>query len=476
MGAVAAPKWPAIVASMSPIGQRPFVEDRRPGANARAGRGAGKSYGMAARFHRPSAAHPGCSSVFVTISTERSRDILSPGIWKLNEKFDLGIVERKKDNSFVWPNGYRVLLRGCKDRNECNKRRGTPWVEAIWDEADAINPGLLEYDIHECVEPRLVDYGGTWAAGGTPGAVPHGYWYKLSSGELPHYHTHSWDARTNPHIQALPYFLGVLGRMHGVPDRALWPKGVTSLEQILADPKHWHLLPARFVREYLGQWISDLRAIIYKLTPANSFSTLPIEPDFITLGIDLGANGPEDEDLDHAAYSVICSHSSLPFIWVAEAKRLPDITVTSLAGHLGTVLERYPGAIGFIDSASAGKIIEKTYRKMGIPIRAAEKGPKLRRIQLVQGAIAARTFQLHISQCMDARHEAVSLVWDESRSLHHPKCADDVWDAILMGALPHFGDYRPEIEPATIGSDEWLRERDREEFEQALRDAIDQAA
>jgi len=74
-GSVSSPKWREICASMSPAGQRPFAEDQQQGVIARAGRGAGKSYGMAAKFHRPSAAHPGCSSVFITISVERSRDI-----------------------------------------------------------------------------------------------------------------------------------------------------------------------------------------------------------------------------------------------------------------------------------------------------------------------------------------------------------------------------------------------------------------
>jgi hypothetical protein len=454
---------------MSSVGQRPFVEDESQGCGAQAGRGAGKSFGMAAKYHKPSAAHPGCASVFITVSVERSRDILLPGIWKLNEKFGIGITERKKDNALVWPNGYRVLLRGCKDRSEANKRRGTPWVLAGWDEADAINPSLLEYDIHDCVEPRLVDYDGRWFIGGTPGAIPHGYWHRHSTGELG-YPVHRWDARTNPHINALPYFIKTLNRMQGVPPKELWPKGVTSIEGIIADPKHWHLLPARFVREYLGQWVTDLRALIYKLTADNNYAELPLEPDYWTIGCDLGANGPENEDLDHAAIAVCASHRSLPFTWIPEARRLRDITVNSLVEELLQLCEKYPKAAVFLDTASAGKIIEKTFRKMGLPIQGAEKGPKLRRIQLVQGAIASKNLLLQLTGCMDARQEAVSLVWDEGRTEHSPKCSDDVWDAILYAACPHLGsgEYRP-------GPPKPLEQVD-PEYEEALRRAMDEAA
>lgn len=476
MGSVASPQWGSILGAMSPVGQRPFVADQTQGVIGLAGRGAGKSFGMAAKYHRPSAAHPGCSSVFVTISSERSRDILLPAIWKLNETYKLGITERRKDNSLVWPNGYRVLLRGCKDRTEANKRRGTPWVVAGWDECDAINSALLEYDIHDCVEPRLMDYRGTWFAAGTPGAVPHGYWHKLSSGDDPTYPLYQWDSRTNPHINALQFFINTLQRMQGVPDRKLWPKGVESLAGIIANPAHWHLLPARFVREYLGRWVLDLKALIYRIAPSNTYTTFPITPDYWTIGVDLGAHSEENPHLDHAAYTVAASHSTLPYVWIPESRSMSDITVDSLAAQLCQLLERYPEASVHLDSASAGKVIENSFKRMGIPIQAADKGHKLRRIQLIQGAIANRNLQLHITGTMDLRHESTVLVWDETRRTHSEKCKDDNWDSAHYAVIPHLGDYRPEHMPPTPGSKEALAAEELAEFEQALQDAMDEAA
>lgn len=192
------PGWQRIIAQ-SFEKQRRFATDQEQGAAALAGRGGGKSYGVAKRFHRPWTSFPGQASLFITLSAERSRDILLPALYDLDKRFKIGIRERKKDNCALWPNGYRVLFRGCKDRIEANKRRGSPWVMAHWDEADTIPSALLEYDIHECVEPRLVDFNGTWSVSGTPGAVPDGYWHKLST--RPGVHT--WDARDNPHMGGL---------------------------------------------------------------------------------------------------------------------------------------------------------------------------------------------------------------------------------------------------------------------------------
>lgn len=480
-GSVMTPGWMKILESMSDEGhagykgQRSFARCRRQGARARAGRGGGKSFGMLGRFDAVSAANPNQSAVFTTISAERSRDILFPAVWKFNELYKKGIVEKRGDGVFEWPNGFKVAYRGCKDINEVNKRRGVPWAAAGWDEAASINQTLLQIDIHDAVEPRLMDLGGLWFVGGTPGPIPKGYWYDLSSGDDPLQPLFCWDARHNPHMpNVLQYFFETLKRMQGVPDRKKWPSHCKTLLDLINDPKCWHLLPATFVREYLGQWVLDLRAIIYKLTPKNSYTEFPIRPDYWTIGVDLGAHSEEEPDLDHAAVSVCASHSSLPYLWAPESVKLSDITVDSLAAYLCEKLVQYPEAAVHIDSASAGKIIENTFQKMGIPIQGALKGPKLRRVQLMQSAIATGNFQAHQARCMDLRTEATALVWNDKRDNHSEKCDDDAWDSMLMAAMPHFGEFRPEAKGPPQGSEEWQREQEMKEYEEALAEAIEE--
>jgi hypothetical protein len=454
-------------------GARAFAACRQQGAIARAGRGGGKSTSMLGRFHSVSAAHPHCSSVFVAMSSERARDILFPAVWKFNQLYGCGIEEKRGEGVFQWPNSYRVLYRGCKDINEVNKRRGTPWVSAGWDECASINQQLLQIDIHEAVEPRLLDFNGLWFAGGTPGPVPQGYWHELSSGEGGTYPVFAWDARHNHHMpNVMRYFSETLQRMQGVPERRLWPSHCNSILDLINDPNCWRLLPNTFVREYLGQWVLDLKALIYKLLPKNSFAEFPITPDYWTIGLDLGAHSEDEPHLDHAAVSVCASHSSLPYIWVREARKLSDVTVESLAAYVCQLLQQYPQASVHIDGTSAGKLIERSLQRMGIPIQCADKAKKLRRIQLVQSAIRGGTLQLHIRDCMDARNEAMALLWNEKRDDHSPRCDDDAWDAILYGATPHMGDYRPEQEPAKPGSKEWQAAQEAAEFEAALAEAM----
>lgn len=472
LGGVSTPGWDKILASMSPGGQRDFALDARKGVIALAGRGAGKSFATAAKFHRPSAAHPNCTSVFITMSSERSRDILMPAIWQLNKSFNTQIEYRAGENACVWPNGYKLMFRGLRDINDSNKRRGTPFVCAAWDECASLHSNLLMHDIHEAVEPRLVDLDGRWWACGTPGPIQTGYWYELSGGDNPNFPCYRWTALENKHMpNVLQFYSEVLRRMGGIPDRKLWPEGATSVLDLILDKRAWKLLPNTFLREYLGQWILDLRALIYKLQPKNSFAEFPITPDYWTIGLDLGAHSEEEPDLDHAAISVVASNRSLPYIWVREARKLSDVTVESLAAYVCQLLEKYPEASVHIDGTSAGKLIERSLQRMGIPIQCADKARKLRRIQLVQSAIRGGTLQFHIRDTMDARNEAMALVWNEKRDDHSPRCDDDCFDAILYGVTPHMGDRVPEYNEPVKGSREWEQAQEVAEFEQALADA-----
>lgn len=728
MGRVMTPGWQRLLDDMPRQahtgfkGARDFAACTRQGAIALAGRGGGKSTATLGRFHAPSAAHANQSSVFVTMSSQRSREILSPAVWKFNELYKLGIEDKVGDGAFIWPNGYRVLYRGCKDRNEVNKRRGTPWVRAHWDEcfvtgtpirsvgrviahssrvapstlvtidgitstddhpyltpggwkrAIEINPGdmlcvrradasqdglsasdllqdvsldaiardfhthtiasdvcksqapmegpshapgderrerhssarrerpwaycsrvtdeqshwiadtrgrenrhecamgpqrvpgnvqvgpclpidaagdrdrradasqsattregrekrelatwrrvdrvevherggigrydqvcpdglvhnlttesgvyfagealvhncasindkLFKEDIHDAVEPRLVDFNGLWSASGTPGPIPKGYWYELSSGDTATYPLFKWDARHNHHMpNVMQYFAATLRRMGGIPDRKLWPRGCTSIMDLINDSRCWKLLPNTFVREYLGQWVLDLRALIYKLTPKNTYTEFPIVPDRWTIGVDLGAHSEERPDLDHAAVCVCASHSSLPFVWVVMVEKLSDCTVDSLGARVLELVAEFPEAEAHIDAASAGKLIENSFRRMGIPIMAAEKAHKLRRIQRAQGAIRAGNLQLHATRCMDARVEATSLVWNDERKDHSPRCDDDAWDCILYGAIPHLDGFEPAQDSGPAkGTPEYERLQELKEFEQALEEAM----
>jgi hypothetical protein len=481
------PSWQKVIAGAHKT-QRAFVE--HPGiAIGEAGRGAGKSFGSAKRFHRPAANHPMGTSVFITQNVERSRDILLPALLHLDRQHGWGLREYRKANAIIWPNGYRVLFRGCKDRNECNKRRGTPWVVAGWDECDAIASNLLEYDIHECVEPRL-DFRLPWFATGTPGVLETGYWHFLCSGKNPNYKVFHWDARENPHIKdPVAYFLKALRRLLRIdPMEDLYtalvrelckrgeaPDGLEQATDFLLDAFN-HLLPAKFLREYLGLWAKDIAQLCYILSPRNNFAgPPPLVIEQTTIALDLGGASIDEPDLDHCAWAVAQASRLTQKIYVREARKSSDMDPTRLGMQCLQLLERYAPdggtVIVYVDSASAGKLIERHFRSMGIPVRAAIKGPKKQRILMVKGAIERGDVLFSYKETTDFRSEASVLVWNDKMTDHHEKCADDCSDALLYAVVPLLDEYEPEHEAPEPGTAEYERMIEAEEFEERYRQA-----
>ena len=481
-GQVDTPLFRRILADSFPK-QREFV---LYGDIAIAGRGAGKSGGAAIKFHRPAATHPGCSSVFVTQSAERSRDILLPALLRMNEAYNLGLREYKGGKALIWPNGYKLLFRGCKDRNEANKRRGTPWVTAGWDECDAMSSTLLEYDITECVEPRLADFRGKWFASGTPGPIPQGYWHKLSSGANKALRVIHWDARENPFMfDPEAYFLSALRKMIGLDENEDLFRGLCAglctngMPDGLETPRHFfleeflYLLPPKFVREYLGKWAQDIASLCYRLSQVNGFAgQVPVKAERTTIGLDLGGASVENPHLDHCAISVAQSTPLRPTVWVPESFKVSDATPQSLAARCLRLVDTYGGdAIVYVDSASAGKLIETQFRRMGLAVKGAIKGPKKPRIQMVQHVLACGDLKLSYAGTIALREEAEVLVWNDQHTDHHPKCADDAWDSLLYAVIPHLADYDPEEEPPEPGTREFKLAEEQAEIDEAFDEA-----
>lgn len=477
--------WAPLVASLHPK-QKEFVLRSDVGL---AGRGGGKSTGAAAKFHRPWAANAMRSSVFVTASAERARDILMPALMQVSAVTGVKIFEYAKARAAIWPNGYRLLFRGCKDANEANKRRGTGWVRAGWDECDSIAPRLFRYDVEECVEPRLVDFAGEMFFTGTPGAIPEGYWHEISSGENKSLTVCRWDARDNPHLHdVLGYFQKALRRICGAApsERTLHavlrhyggnrtPPELDNWIPLL-EPKHHEFLPPQFVREYLGLWIDDAQSLCYRLSQRNSYAgPIPGQVTEVAIGLDLGGQSQETPHLDHCAWTVACVTDSSPVVWIPESHKVGDMTPQALGARALQLVEQYSyegvRPMVYIDSAGAGKLIERQFRMLGIPVVPQIKGPKLQRIQLVQHLVQTGGLRMSYDHTRDLREEASILAWNERHTDHHPRLPDDAWDSCLGAVVPLMQDHDLTEDREPTDAELAQREEDRE-FDEAIRESM----
>jgi len=207
--------WRRILADLHPK-QRAFVLDRSSRKCALKGRRGGGSYGTAAwlleDFHR----FPGGMSLFLAHTKEAAKNILWATLEDLNERYGLGITFNGLELSATLPNGYRILLKGAKDRAQVEKLRGFSkgCRRIAIDEAGSFeaHDDLFRYLVRSVLVPQLMDQmkkgGGQLALIGSPGQSPAGYYFEVTSG-VDHmgkprrqWSTHHWTALDNPYVPA----------------------------------------------------------------------------------------------------------------------------------------------------------------------------------------------------------------------------------------------------------------------------------
>jgi hypothetical protein len=104
--------------------QRAFVLDRSPRKCALKGRRGGGSYGTGAWLVQDWWKFPGGMSLFLAHTKEAAKNILWPTLEDLNERYGLGVTFNGLDLAATFPNGYRIVLKGAKDRAQIEKLRG----------------------------------------------------------------------------------------------------------------------------------------------------------------------------------------------------------------------------------------------------------------------------------------------------------------------------------------------------------------
>jgi hypothetical protein len=186
--------------------QRAFFEDMAKRKAALCSRRAGKTFGVACWLYEGGRDCPKGLSVYICLSRNNARLILWATLIAINDKYNLNLWFRTMDNQLIvqLPNGHKIWLAGCKDSAEVEKFRGTKIRRAAIDEAASFGEYLrgLVFDV---LDPALLDYDGEICLIGTPGVIPAGLFYEITTGRgygqdaASKWATHSWTELDNPH-------------------------------------------------------------------------------------------------------------------------------------------------------------------------------------------------------------------------------------------------------------------------------------
>lgn len=403
--------------------------------------------------------HPGANewTGYVTLTKGQSRRNMEGPLKEIIRDLKLPVRQSEPDGqiTFTHANGHRLWLGGVDDMRATEVWRGNKWRRFKIDEAGAWPDPVLTYFIDDVIAPRLSDLGGVFEISGTPGFLPKGlFWEITTDGELrqdgekkrPKWSTHSWSVVDNPHH----------------------PWGMKEIEELRVK-RGWALNNPTLLREWFGKWVTDLDAIIYHYDGTRNCSyELPDWPEWrFVLGVDVGHN-------DDTAFVLTASRIGFAEVYALRAWGGPAMTQPERAQHIlrtqAALKETYGRqARVVVDTGGLGKALAfdltKTY---GVACEGADKKQKAAAIRVVQGMLLSGTLKVHpFSPNPDQPlgfgaqrllTEWAILPWNDERTDHEAGYADHCSDACLYAVRMHPTFERWDKKPPAHGSPEHLAE------------------
>lgn len=426
--------------------QDAFVVDPTRSLAAKCTRRAGKSNGLGLRFFRTMAKYPGSFCPYIALTRESARNIMWPVLQEQDQKYKLGCKFTESNLTVTAQNGSRLQLFGADMKNFIRRLRGIKTPGAAVDEAQEFGSHLKEL-VEEILEPATADYPDGWVAlTGTPGPVPVGYFYEITELLKYGYSVHGWSIFQNPYM----------------------PNAKAFVEELTAK-KGWSADNPTLLREWHGQWVLDLNALVFKYEATrNHYEALPdLDNNWeYVIGVDIGFH-------DADAIAVIGWHPRIKEAYLVEEYVQPNQGITELAGEIEKRITRYNPLKVVMDTGGLGKkIAEELQKRYALPIVAAEKVRKFEFIELVNDAL--RIQRLFAKSSSRFAQDAMRVKWDMD-SLK-PKISDnfhsDICDAVLYAyreALHWL--HEPEAEVVKAGSSEWLK-RQEDEMQRAAEEML----
>lgn len=427
--------------------QLAFIQDPSRFKTAVCSRRSGKTISCAADLMHTAQTMKG-DVAYITLNRVTAKRIIWRELLNLNKAYNINAKPDNSELTLLLPNGNMIYVSGAKDESEIEKFRGLSLRKVYIDEVQSFR-SYISALVEDVIEPALTDYYGTLCLIGTPGPVPAGYFYEASHN--PTWSHHHWTMQQNPHIK-LKSGKDPLEIIQELAAR----RGLTT-----ADPS--------IQREFFGQWIRDLDALVFKFDPIrNTILNAPENLNYI-MGIDIGW-----KDADAIAILGFDYHNKN--VYLVEEFVQNKMDITQLVEEIKKRQEKYKPIKMVMDAGALGKKIQEEIRQRhAIHIEAAEKQRKMEFIKLLNDDLA--TGKLRARPDSRFAEDCNLVVWDYDNPTH-PKISDtyhsDITDAVLYAwrECQHYLSEAPKKNPK-FASEEWAaaeEQRLMDEFEKAQRE------
>ena len=378
--------------------------------------------------------------LYLTLNRRSAKRIIWRDLLKLNDEYKFGGKPDNTELTLTLPNKNVIHLSGAKDEAEIEKVRGMHFRKAYIDEAQAFRPYIKEL-IEDVIEPALTDYYGSLILIGTPGPIPAGYFYDMSTG--PGWSHHHWTMMDNPHIKR--------------------KSGKEPIETIreLATRRGMSLSSPSILREYFGQWVKDVDSLVYQFNPETNLytGTLPNDLRYV-FGVDIGYK-------DADAIAVLGYSSSMRKVYLVHESIKTKQDITSLVAELKRLKDQYDPVKIVMDAGALGKKIQEEIRlRHALHTEAAEKNRKAEFITLLNDDLRTGKLQMPLNSRFE--EDSYLLQWDiESSGAMKVSTGyhSDVCDAVLYAwrECRHF--YEHDVKAKRPTGDQYMAEMEAKEAE-----------
>lgn len=431
--------------------QDAFVTDTNRFIVAQCSRRAGKTNGLALRFFKALDRHPGALCVYIALTRESARNIMWPVLQELDEKFKLGLSFTESNLTATHPNGARLQLFGADMQNFIRRLKGIKTPAAAIDEAQDFGAHIGNL-VDDVLTPTLTDYSDSWLAiVGTPGPIPHGYFYEISAESKHGFSKHMWTLLENPYL----------------------PNAAQFIEELKVK-RQWDESHPTLQREWRNLWVLDVESLLIKYNKElNHYDALPSLKWTYILGVDIGLR-------DADALAVLAWSEATPDIYLVEELITSGQDITELSNQISLMMAKYDISKIIMDEGALGKkIAEEIRRRKGIPVQPADKARKMENIAFLNEWLRLGRFKAKANSRFAHDANVVQIDWDKTtpdkikvRDNFH----SDIIDAVLYGfkESPAFTYQTPKPELA-YGSKAWADEQETD-MERQLREHLEQEA
>lgn len=373
-------------------------------------------------------------------------------------RHNLPFTPNAQRGAFTTPWGSAIQFWGMRDKKAMELIRGFKLKAAEFDEVATYAP-LLKTLTRDVLEPALGDTGGKATLSGTPSVTRSGNWADICLGLTPGWSVHCRTVLDNPKFPR---------------DARAW------LEDVLRRNK-WERDFATFQREYLGRFVNDSEAQVYRyLAERNDIDAMPVEYDrrdwIHIIGLDFGVN-------DDCAWTVWTAHPHRHEIYCLRSFKQAGLLTDQAAKVTAELCEEFQPVDLPADTGGLGKPYSEEWNrryagKLRMPqMRPADKLQKRAHIDLINTDYRTGRIRVVKSECAELCSEQEALPWHESRLREDPSFPNHCCDSALYGymSVRAYAHEAPEPRLADRDPDEgaaWLERQEAEalQAEQAQED------